>query len=156
MSVLKKIKNCKIGKDTKIYNFVNLYECEIGEECIIGTFVEVQKGAKIGNRVKVQSHTFICEGVTIEDNAFIGHSVVFINDKYPKSTNKKEKLQNKKDWILSKTTVRKGASIGSNATILGGIEIGENAMVGAGGVVTRDVPRETIVVGNPARPISKE
>ncbi len=135
-------KNCKIGKGTIIRPFVNLYGCTIGRNCMIGTFVEIQKGAIIGNRVRVQSHSFICEGVTIEDDVFIGHGVMFINDKYPKVAS---------DWKLLPVRVKKGASIGSNATILGGVTIGEKAMIGAGSVVTRDVPAGTTVAGNPAR-----
>ncbi len=146
----------KLGKDVKIYAFVNLYGCEIGDESKIGTFVEIQKGAVIGKRVKVSSHTFICEGVTIEDEVFIGHGVMFINDKYPRSTTGSGSLQSEADWILVPTQVKKGASIGSNATILCGVTIGENAMVGAGSVVTHDVSAGEIVVGNPARPINNK
>ena len=143
----------KLGRDVKIYAFVNLYGCEIGNESKIGTFVEIQKGAKIGNRVKVSSHTFICEGVTIEDEVFIGHGVMFINDKYPRSTTGQGTLQTEADWVCTPTLIKRGASIGSNATILCGVTIGEGALVGAGSVVTRDVPSDTIVAGNPARPI---
>ncbi len=143
----------KLGKDVKIYAFVNLYGCEIGDETKIGTFVEVQKGAVIGKRVKVSSHSFICEGVTIEDEVFIGHSVMFINDKYPRSTTGAGSLQTEADWVCTPTLVKKGASIGSNATILCGVTIGERAMVGAGSVVTHDVPAGAIVAGNPARPM---
>lgn len=153
MILQKYIKNCKIGKKTKIHPLVNIYDCEIGYECKIGPFVEIQKGVKIGNLVKVQSHTFICEGVTIEDAVFIGHGVIFINDKYPRSTTESGELQKRSDWKLLQTYIRKGASIGSNATILGGITIGENAIVGAGSVVTKDVLANTVVVGNPAREI---
>lgn len=137
------IDNCKIGKNTKVYPFVNLYGCTIGSDCMIGTFVEIQNGVKIGNSVRVQSHSFICEGVTIDDDVFIGHHVVFVNDKYPKTNNKQ--------WKMLKTVIGKGASIGSNATILGGVAIGENAIVGAGAVVTKDVPKGSKVVGNPAK-----
>lgn len=140
-----------MGRDVKIYAFVNLYGCEIGDECKIGTFVEIQKGVKIGRRVKISSHTFICEGVTIEDGVFIGHGVMFINDKYPRSTTETGELQTEADWHCIPTQVKRGASIGSNATILCGVTIGEDAIVGAGSVVTRDVPLRTIVVGNPAR-----
>ena len=143
----------KLGTDVKIYAFVNLYGCEIGDESKIGTFVEIQKGAKIGKRVKVSSHTFICEGVTIEDEVFIGHGVMFTNDKYPRATTTSGELQNEADWICIPTLIKQGASIGSNATILCGVTIGERAIVGAGSVVTRDVPPDTIVAGNPARVI---
>jgi acetyltransferase-like isoleucine patch superfamily enzyme len=141
----------KLGKDVQIYNFVNLYGCEIGDETKIGTFVEVQRGARIGRRVKVSSHTFICEGVQIEDHVFVGHSVTFINDKYPRATAADGALQTAADWTVVPTVVRKGASIGSGSTILCGVEIGEHAIVGAGSVVTRNVPPRTIVAGNPAR-----
>jgi acetyltransferase-like isoleucine patch superfamily enzyme len=141
----------KLGKNVKIYDFVNLYGCEIGDNTKIGAFVEIQKGAKIGKNCKISSHTFICEGVTIEDNVFIGHHVVFINDKYPRATNEKGELKTEKDWVVIPTLVKKGASIGSGAVILCGVVIGENAIVGAGSVVTKDVPPNTIVAGNPAR-----
>jgi len=141
----------KLGRDVKIYAFVNLYGCVVGDETKIGTFVEIQKGARIGKRVKVSSHTFICEGVHIEDEVFIGHGVMFINDKYPRATNPDGGLQTETDWTLIPTLVERGASIGSNATILGGVTIGECAIVGAGSVVTRDVPPNTIVAGNPAQ-----
>lgn len=141
----------KLGRDVKIYAFVNLYGCEIGDESKIGTFVEIQKGAFIGRKVKISSHSFICEGVTIEDNVFIGHGVMFINDKYPHATTVDDELQTEGDWVCVPTFVKKGASIGSNATILCGVTIGENAIVGAGSVVTRDVPAGAIVAGNPAR-----
>lgn len=140
----------KLGKDVKIYAYVNLYGCEIGDESKVGTFVEVQKGAKIGRRVKISSHTFICEGVTIEDEVFIGHGVMFINDKYPHATTSAGQLQTEADWDVTPTLVKRGASIGSNATILCGVTIGEQAIVGAGSVVTHDVPSGTIVAGNPA------
>lgn len=149
------IKNCLLGKNTKIWNFVNLYGCKIGEYCSIGAFVEIQNGVEIGNKVKIESHSFICEGVTIEDNVFIGHHVVFTNDKYSRSTNKDGTLKKKKDWKILKTIVNKGASVGSNSTILGGVVIGENSIVGAGSVVTRNVPSNVIVAGNPARVINK-
>lgn len=141
----------KLGQDVKIFAFVNLYGCEIGDESKIGTFVEIQKGVRIGERVKVSSHSFICEGITIEDEAFIGHGVMFTNDKYPRSTTEAGELQDDADWVCIPTLVRKRASIGSNATILCGVTIGEGAMVGAGSVVTRDVPAGVIVAGNPAR-----
>lgn len=141
----------RLGRDVKIYAFVNLYGCEIGDESKIGTFVEIQKGAKIGKRVKVSSHSFICEGVTIEDEVFIGHGVMFINDRYPRATTEDGATQSEADWKLEQTLVKRRASIGSNATILCGVTIGENAVVGAGSVVTKDVPDRTVVAGNPAR-----
>ena len=145
----------KLGENVKIFNFVNLYGCEVGDETKIGCFVEVQKNAKIGKNCKISSHTFICEGVTIEDNVFIGHSVVFINDTYPRATNGDEGLQTEEDWKVDPIVVKKGASIGSNCTILCNVTIGENAIVGAGSVVTKDVPPNTIVAGNPARILRK-
>lgn len=141
----------KLGKDVQIYEFVNLYGCEIGDGTRIGTFVEIQRGARVGRRVKVSSHTFICEGVEIEDQVFIGHGVTFINDRYPRAVNADGELQGASDWAVVPTRVRRGASIGSGSTILCGVEIGEGAIVGAGSVVTRDVPPRTIVAGNPAR-----
>ncbi len=144
----------RLGEGVKIYAFVNLYGCEIGAETKIGTFVEIQKGAKIGKHVKISSHSFVCEGVTIEDEVFIGHGVMFINDKYPRSATKNGQLQTEEDWVLTPTLIKRGASIGSNATILCGVTVGEGAMVGAGSVVTRDVPPGAIVAGNPARPIN--
>jgi UDP-2-acetamido-3-amino-2,3-dideoxy-glucuronate N-acetyltransferase len=140
-----------LGKDVKIYAFVNLYGCEIGDESKIGTFVEIQRGARIGKRVKISSHSFICEGVTIEDEVFIGHGVMFINDRYPRSTTASGEIQTDEDWKMETTLVKQRASIGSNATILCGVTIGENAIVGAGSVVTHNVPDGAIVVGNPAR-----
>lgn len=140
----------KLGLGVKIYAFVNLYGCEIGDESKIGTFVEIQKGAKIGSRVKISSHTFICEGVTIDDEVFVGHGVMFINDKYPRSTTGSGQLQTEADWTCVPTLVKRGASIGSNATILCGVTIGEGAIVGAGSVVTHDVPPNAVVAGNPA------
>ncbi len=140
-----------LGRDVKVYAFVNLYGCQIGDESKIGTFVEIQKGAKIGKRVKISSHSFICEGVTIEDEVFVGHGVMFINDKYPRSATEEGNLKTESDWVCTPTLVKKGASIGSNATILCGVTIGENAIIGAGSVVTHDVPANVIVVGNPAR-----
>ncbi len=143
----------KLGRDVKIYAFVNLYGCEIGDESKIGTFVEIQKGVRIGKCVKISSHSFLCEGVTIEDEVFVGHGVMFTNDRYPRSTTATGALQSEADWVCIPTLVKKGASIGSNATILCGITIGEHAMVGAGSVVVRDVPAHAVVVGNPARVI---
>ena len=140
-----------LGEGVRIYAFVNLYGCDIGDECKIGTFVEIQKGVSIGQRVKISSHSFICEGVTIADEVFIGHGVMFINDKYPRATNRDGSPQNENDWELITTLVEKRASIGSNATIMGGVTIGEGAIVGAGSVVTKDVPPNTIVAGNPAK-----
>jgi UDP-2-acetamido-3-amino-2,3-dideoxy-glucuronate N-acetyltransferase len=145
----------KLGRDVKIFDFVNLYGCEIGDETKIGTFVEIQRGAKIGRRVKVSSHTFICEGVEVEDHVFIGHGVTFINDRYPRAVSSAGELQTDRDWKVVPTIVRRGASIGSGSTILCGIEIGQDAIVGAGSVVTRDVPAGTIVAGNPARVLRK-
>jgi UDP-2-acetamido-3-amino-2,3-dideoxy-glucuronate N-acetyltransferase len=145
----------KLGRDVRIYAFVNLYGCEIGNESRIGAFVEIQKGARIGSRVKVSSHTFICEGVTIEDEVFIGHGVMFINDRYPRATTEDGGLQTEADWSVVPTVVKRRASIGSNVTILCGVTIGEDAIVGAGSVVTRDVPPGAIVAGNPARVIRK-
>lgn len=141
----------KLGKDVQIYDFVNLYGCEIGDETRIGTFVEIQRGARVGRRVKVSSHTFICEGVDIEDGVFIGHGVTFINDRYPRAVTADGDLQGAEDWTVVPTLVRRGASIGSGSTILCGVTIGEGAIVGAGSVVTRDVPAWTVVAGNPAR-----
>jgi len=141
----------KLGQSVKLSKFINLYGCEIGDETKIGAFVEIQKNATVGRRCKISSHTFVCEGVTIEDNVFIGHGVTFINDSYPRATTEDGGLQTEKDWRVEKTVVKKGASIGSGATILSNVVIGENAIVGAGSVVTRDVPPNTIVAGNPAK-----
>ena len=140
----------RLGRGVKLYAFVNLYGCTIGDDTSIGTFVEIQKGAVIGARCKIQSHTFICEGVTIEDEVFVGHNVSFINDTYPRAT-AAGALQTEADWQLVPTLVKRGASLGTGSTILGGVTIGEGAMVGAGSVVTRDVPARAIVAGNPAR-----
>ncbi len=148
--------NVRLGRDVKIYAFANLYGCEIGDECKIGTFVEIQKGVKIGRRVKISSHTFICEGVEIEDFVFIGHGVTFINDKYPRATTEEGELQTEADWECVPTVVKQGASIGSNATILCGVTIGERAIIGAGSVVTHDVPPGVVVAGNPARILHQE
>jgi UDP-2-acetamido-3-amino-2,3-dideoxy-glucuronate N-acetyltransferase len=147
----KNINNVMIGEGVKIFDFVNLYECEIGDGAKIGTFVEIQKGAKIGKNCKVSSHSFICEGVELEDNCFIGHGVMFINDRIPKATNKDGSMQTKADWKMEKTLLKKGVSVGSNATILCGVVIGENAIIGAGSVVTKNVDPNTIVAGNPAK-----
>lgn len=141
----------KLGRDVRIHGFVNLYGCEIGDETRIGAFVEVQKGAKIGARCKISSHTFICEGVTIEAGVFVGHGVTFINDRYPQAINSVGELKTKEDWHCQPTVVKKGAAIGSGATLLGGIVVGENAIIGAGSVVTKDVPPNMTVAGNPAR-----
>lgn len=143
----------ELGENVKIYAFVNLYGCEIGDDSKIGTFVEIQKGAYIGRHVKVSSHSFICEGVTIEDDVFIGHGVMFINDKYPRSTNEDGSLQTEEDWVCEPTVIKQHASIGSNATILCGVTVGEGSMVGAGSVVTHDVPPRAVVAGNPAHVI---
>jgi acetyltransferase-like isoleucine patch superfamily enzyme len=144
----------KMGKGVRIFAFVNLYGCSIGDNSKIGTFVEIQKNATVGNNVKVSSHTFICEGVHIEDDVFIGHNVSFINDKYPRGTNADGSLQTEADWKVVSTLVKRGASIGTSSTILCGVTIGEHAMVGAGSVVTRDVPAYAVVAGNPARVMS--
>jgi acetyltransferase-like isoleucine patch superfamily enzyme len=141
----------RLGKDVQIYAFVNLYGCTIGDRCKIGTFVEIQKGVVVGNGVKISSHSFLCEGVTIEDEVFIGHGVIFINDLYPRATTPAGALQTEADWQVVPTVVKRGASIGSNATLLCGVTVGEGAIVGAGSVVTRDVPPGAIVAGNPAR-----
>jgi len=141
----------KLGQNVKIFAFVNLYGCAIGDNTKIGTFVEIQKGAVIGKNCKISSHTFICEGVTIEDGVFIGHGVTFINDLYPRATTPDGQLQTEQDWKVVPTLVKKGASVGSGATILAGVTIGEGAIVGAGSVVTKDVPPRTVVAGNPAR-----
>ena len=141
----------KLGKDVKLSTFINLYGCEIGDETKIGAFVEVQKNAVVGKRCKISSHTFICEGVTIEDNVFVGHGVTFINDSYPRATTRDGSLQTQADWKVEPTVVKQGASIGSGVTIMCNVTIGERAIVGAGSVVTRDVPAGAIVAGNPAR-----
>jgi len=141
----------RLGRDVKLSKFINLYGCEIGDETKIGAFVEIQKNAIVGKRCKISSHTFICEGVIIEDNVFIGHGVTFINDSYPRATTGEGNLQTEADWKVERTVIKKGASIGSGATILSSTTVGENAIVGAGSVVTKDVPANSIVAGNPAR-----
>lgn len=150
-------KDVKLGKDVKIYHpeLVNLYGCEIGDETKIGAFVEIQAGASVGSRCKISSHSFICAGVTIKDEVFIGHGVMFTNDIYPRATNADSSMQQGEDWKVQKTLVKRRASIGSGATILPGLTIGENSMVGAGAVVTKNVPDSTIVIGVPARAIGK-
>jgi UDP-2-acetamido-3-amino-2,3-dideoxy-glucuronate N-acetyltransferase len=146
----------KLGRNVRIYAFVNLYGCEIGDETSIGTFVEIQKGARIGARCKIQSHTFICEGVTIEDEVFVGHNVNFINDLYPRATTEHGRSQAETDWKVVPTRVKRRASIGTGAVLLAGLTIGEEAIVGAGSVVTKDVPPRTVVAGNPARMLPKK
>jgi acetyltransferase-like isoleucine patch superfamily enzyme len=145
------LKNVRVGENVKIFNFVNAYGCEIGENTKIGSFVEIQKNATIGKNCKISSHSFICEGVTIRDNVFVGHNVSFINDKYPKAVNDSGQMQTEEDWSVIGTIVEDGASIGTSATILCGVRIGKNAVVGAGSVVTKDVPDNVMVMGNPAR-----
>jgi acetyltransferase-like isoleucine patch superfamily enzyme len=152
----KNINNVQLGKDVKIFDFVNLYGCSIDDNSKIGAFVEIQKNVNIGKNCKISSHTFICEGVKIDDNVFVGHNVTFINDKYPRATNIDGSLQTEADWNVVETTIKKGASIGSSATIMCGITIGENAIVGAGSVVTRDVPANAVVAGVPARLIKNK
>jgi acetyltransferase-like isoleucine patch superfamily enzyme len=141
----------KLGKGVRLSKFINLYGCEIGDETKIGAFVEIQKNAKVGRRCKISSHTFICEGVAIEDNVFIGHGVTFINDSYPRATTPEGELQTESDWHVETTVIKRGASIGSGATVLSKVVVGENSVVGAGSVVTRDVPPNVIVAGNPAK-----
>jgi acetyltransferase-like isoleucine patch superfamily enzyme len=148
---LQKIRDVEVAEDTVICDFVNLYECKIGSETKIGTFVEIQKNVTVGNRCKISSHSFICEGVTIEDEVFIGHGVIFVNDPYPKATTDSGALKTQADWTVHTSSVKKGASIGSGAVIMCNVTIGEGALVGAGAVVTRDVPAGTVVAGNPAR-----
>jgi acetyltransferase-like isoleucine patch superfamily enzyme len=149
-SFLRVAPDVKLGKNVRLFGFVNLYGCEIGDDVKIGTFVEIQKGAKIGNRCKISSHTFICEGVTLEDEVFVGHNVTFTNDRHPRAT-ANGALQTEADWVCLPTLVKRGASIGSSVVLLCGITIGENALIGAGSVVTRDVPPNAVVAGNPAR-----
>jgi acetyltransferase-like isoleucine patch superfamily enzyme len=149
------LNNVQLGKNVKIFNFVNAYGCSIDEGTKVGAFVEIQKGATIGKNCKISSHTFICEGVHIDDNVFVGHGVMFTNDLFPRATNLDGSAQTEGDWTMIETIVKKGASIGSNATILCGITIGENALIGAGSVVTKNVAANTIVAGNPARVMKK-
>jgi UDP-2-acetamido-3-amino-2,3-dideoxy-glucuronate N-acetyltransferase len=144
-----------LGKSVILNAFINLYGCQIGDNTKIGAFVEIQKGAKIGQNCKISSHTFICEGVTIEDNVFVGHNVTFINDTYPRATSESGNLQTEEDWTVEPILVKRGASIGSSATLLSGITVGEKAIIGAGSVVTKDVPPNTIVAGNPAKVIRR-
>ncbi len=151
----KNINNVKLGKDVKIFDFVNLYGCSIDDNSKIGTFVEIQKNATVGKNCKISSHTFICEGVHIEDNVFVGHNVTFINDKNPRSVNPDGSMQTEANWEVVETFVKKGSSIGSSSTILCGITVGENSIVGAGAVVTKDVPPNTIVAGVPAKVLKK-
>lgn len=151
----KNINNVRLGKDVKIFDFVNLYGCSIDDNSKIGTFVEIQKNASIGKNCKISSHTFICEGVHIEDNVFVGHNVTFINDKNPRSVNVDGSMQTEADWSVEETYIKKGASIGSSATIMCGITVGENSIVGAGAVVTKSVPPNTIVAGVPAKVIKE-
>jgi acetyltransferase-like isoleucine patch superfamily enzyme len=141
----------RLGANVKLSKFINLYGCQVGDNTRIGAFVEIQKNATVGKNCKISSHTFICEGVTVEDNVFIGHGVTFINDSYPRATRPDGTLETEADWTVERTLVKKGASIGSGSTILSNVVIGENAIVGAGSVVTKDVPANTIVAGNPAR-----
>jgi acetyltransferase-like isoleucine patch superfamily enzyme len=143
--------NVKLGTNVRLSRFINLYGCEIGDETKIGAFVEIQKNASVGRRCKISSHTFVCEGVTIEDNVFVGHGVTFINDSYPRATTTDGELQAEKDWNVERTVVKRGASIGSGSTILSNLVIGESSIVGAGSMVTRDVPPDSIVAGNPAK-----
>lgn len=146
----------KLGKNVKLFDFINLYGCEVGDETRIGCFVEIQKGASVGSRCKISSHVFICEGVTIEDEVFIGHGVTFTNDLWPRSVHLDGSMIKHGEWACRRTIVRRGASIGSGATLLGGITVGENAMIGAGSVVVRDVLPDTTVVGNPAKPLNNQ
>ena len=143
--------NVKLGKDVKLSKFINLYGCEVGDDTKVGAFVEIQKNARVGARCKISSHTFVCEGVTIEDNVFVGHGVVFINDMYPRATTPEGALKTEQDWKVETTLIKKGASIGSGSTILANVTVGENAIVGAGSVVTKNVPANVVVAGNPAR-----
>ncbi|MGH7980575.1 MAG: acyltransferase [Limisphaerales bacterium] len=143
----------KMGRNVRLFGYANLYGCELGDDVKVGPFVEIQKGVKIGNRCKISSHSFLCQGVVLEDDVFVGHSVTFTNDLFPRATNESGQLQTETDWKCIPTVVKRGASIGSGSTLLCGITIGENALIGAGSVVVRDVPADTVVAGNPARPI---
>ena len=143
----------KLGRNVRLFGYANLYGCELGDEVKVGPFVEIQKGVRIGNRCKISSHSFLCEGVILEDDVFIGHNVTFTNDRYPRATNGNGQLQTEADWDCIPTLVKRGASIGSGTTLLCGITVGENALIGAGSVVTRDVPPDTVVAGNPARTV---
>jgi acetyltransferase-like isoleucine patch superfamily enzyme len=145
--------NVKLGRNVRLFGFANLYGCELGDDVKVGPFVEIQKGVRIGNRCKISSHSFLCEGVVLEDDVFVGHNVTFTNDRFPRATNGNGKLQTEEDWACLPTLVKRGASIGSGVTLLCGITIGENALIGAGSVVLRDVPPDTVVAGNPARTI---
>jgi acetyltransferase-like isoleucine patch superfamily enzyme len=147
------LKNVRVGKNVRIFDFVNLYDCEIGDNSKVGAFVEIQKNVKVGRNVKISTHTFICEGVTIEDDVFVGHNVSFINDKYPRATSD-GRMQTEEDWLCIPTLVKRGASVGTSATILCGVTIGQNAIVGAGSVVTHDVPENVVVAGVPAKIVS--
>ena len=149
------LNNVKMGKEVRIFNFVNAYECSIDDGSKVGAFVEIQKGVTIGKNCKISSHTFICEGVHIEDNVFVGHNVTFINDRFPRATNADGNLQTETDWHVDETRIKRGASIGSSVTILCGVTVGENAIIGAGSVVTKDVEPGTIVAGNPAKFLKK-
>src|SRR5688500_10837655 len=151
----KQLVNVKVGANVRFFNFVNAYGCSVDDNTKVGTFVEIQKGASIGKNCKISSHTFICEGVHIEDNVFIGHNVTFINDRYPRATNEDGSIQTEADWKVEETFIKKGASIGSSATILCGVTVGEGAIVGAGSVVTKNVPPRTVIAGNPAKVIKK-
>ena len=155
MTTRKIASNVELGENVVLQDFINLYGCRIGDHTKIGPFVEVQRNAMVGRNCKIQSHSFICEGVTIEDEVFVGHGVMFINDRYPRATTDAGALQAESDWAVVHTTVRKGASIGSNATILCGVTVGEGAIIGAGSVVTKDVPPRTVVAGNPAKVIRR-
>jgi acetyltransferase-like isoleucine patch superfamily enzyme len=152
-SATRKLVNVRVGANVRLFNFINAYGCEIGDNTKVGSFVEIQKNARIGRNCKVSSHSFICEGVDIEDEVFIGHNVSFINDKFPKAANPDGTLQTDADWTVQPTRVRRGATIGTGAVLLCGITVGERAVVGAGSVVTRDVPAGAVVAGNPARPL---
>jgi acetyltransferase-like isoleucine patch superfamily enzyme len=148
--------NVRVGANVRFFNFVNAYGCEVGDNTKVGSFVEIQKNARIGRNCKISSHSFVCEGVHIEDNVFIGHGVSFINDKFPRATNPDGSIQTDADWKVQSTVVKKGATIGTGVTILGGVTIGERATVGAGSVVTKDVPADAVVAGNPARPLARK